>query len=283
MGIGKAVFLLPLSLALVIVTCRDSNAQPSDTLLLPYMEPLWDFDDARSAELRFDGTLFITDAGTGNLYTFLLDTATVKPGQLVPGLRNPDGLTLVMETYTAVASPTAGEVTLLDEELVYMRDVSVPSWVPGADTFQPGDITSNAFGELFILDGLAGRVYHFNANGAYLHHIELKDMISPARIVYYEESLFIADPGSGKLHVLSDSGHELATIGTFPELSRVRILDDTIWILSGGVAHIFAMTGEHIGNLKPEKPTGALRDVAGDGNQVFLLTHGSLYFWRSTP
>ena len=263
-------------------TSTNSAAQLSDTLLLPSREPLWDFEDARSAELRSDGALFITDAGTGNLYTFLLDTASVKPDQLVPGLQQPDGLTLVMDTYTAVASRTAGEVILLDEELIYMRAVSVPSWVPGADTFQPTDVTSNAFGELFILDGPGLRIYQFNANGAYLQHFELQDMASPDRLVYHSESLFITDPGSGKLHVLTEAGQELATIGTFPELSRVRVLDGTIWILSGDVAHLFAMTGEHMGNLKPEDPAGTLRDVAGDGNRVFLLTRGSLYFWDLT-
>ncbi|TVQ70325.1 MAG: hypothetical protein EA363_07965 [Balneolaceae bacterium] len=291
MGVGKTILLLPFCLALVIAARDDSQAggaftsstQPSDTLLLPSGEPLRDFEDARSAELRSDGTLFITDAGTGNLYTFLLDTAGVTPDQLVPGLRQPDGLTLVMDTYTAVASRTAGEVTLLDEELIYMRDVSVPSWVPGAATFQPTDVASNAFGELFILDGPARRIYHFNANGAYLQHFELLEMTSPDRLVYHSESLFITDPGSGKLHVLTEAGQELAAIGTFPDLSRVRVLDGTIWILSGEVAHLFAMTGEHLANLKPEDPAVTLRDVAGHGNRVFLLTRGSLYFWELKP
>ena len=322
MGVGKAILLLPFCLALVfaarddsqagsainstiapeplreprVETLREPRAKPqaelradrqaepqADTLLLPSRESLWDFEDARSAELRSDGMLFITDAGTGNLYTFRLDTASVKPGQLVPGLRQPDGLTLVMDTYTAVSSRTAGEMTMLDEELIYMRDVEVPSWVPGADPFQPTDVTSNAFGELFILDGPARRIYQFNANGAYLQHFELPDLVSPDRLVYHSESLFITDPGSGKLHVLTDAGHSLATIGTFPELTRVRIMDGTIWILSGEVAHIFAMTGEHVGNLKPENPVGKLRDVAGDGNRVFLLTRSSLYFWNLKP
>ena len=311
MGVGKTVLLLPFCLALIFAASDDSqaggaftssaamtaatvttaannpsnnpSAQPSDTLLLPSVESLWDFEDARSAELRSDGTLFITDAGTGNLYTFLLDTASAMPDQLVPGLREPDGLTLVMDTYTAVASRTAGEVTLLDEELIYMRDVSVPSWVPVAGTFQPTDVASNAFGELFILDGPARRIYHFNANGAYLQHIELQELTSPERLVYHSESLFVTDPGSGNLHVLTEAGQELAVIGAFPQLSRVRILDGTIWILSGKVAHLFAMTGEHLGNLKPENPAGTLRDVAGDSNRVFLLTRGSLYFWDLKP
>ena len=319
MGVSKTVLLLPFFLALVIVAYDDpqagsafissaattatattsitsttsttsttsatftTSATTSDTLLLPSGEPLWEFEDARSAELRSDGTLFITDAGTGNLYTFLLDTAGVMPDQLVPGLRQPDGLTLVMDIYTAVASRTAGEVTLLDEDLIYMRDVSVPSWVPGAGTFQPTDVASNAFGELFILDGPARRIYHFNANGAYLQHFELQEMTSPDRLVYHSESLFITDPGSGKLHVLTETGQELAAIGTFPELSRVRVLDGTIWILSGEVAHLFAMTGEHLGNLRPENPAGTLCDVAGDSSRVFLLTRGSLYFWNLKP
>ncbi len=283
MGIGiKGI--LTLCLLLLVQPPMPANGQPEpDTLLIPSRELQWEFMDARSAELRTDGTLFITDAGSGNLYTFLVDSAAVTPDVLVPGMEEPDGLTLVMDTYTAVVSQASGEVTLLDEELTYMRSISVPSWVSGAASFQPADVASNEFGELFVLDAQQQRIYHFNANGAYLQHFELADMTSPERLIYYSESLFVADPGSGKLNVLTDAGRGLAAIGTFPELSRVRIIDGVIWVLSGRVVHLFTMSGEHIGNLKPEGFTEPLRDVAGDGNRVFLLTRSSLYFWNLNP
>jgi hypothetical protein len=255
----------------------------SDTLLIPSRQLQWDFHDARSADLRADGTLFITDAGSGNLYTFRLDSATLVPHILVPGLEVPNGLALVMDTYTAVASSESGEIILLDEELTYMRTVTVPSWAPGASGFYPSDVAANEFGELFILDGVQRRIYQFNANGAYLQHFELGDMVAPVRLAYYSESLFITDSGSGKLRVLTDTGRELAVIGTFPGLSRVRIIDDVIWVLSDGIAHLFSMAGEHIGNLKPEGLSGPLVDVAGDSNRVFLLTDSSLYFWTLEP
>ncbi len=254
-----------------------------DTLLVPSRQLQWEFQDARSADFRSDGALFITDAGSGNLYTFRVDSATVTPDALVPGLEIPDGLAIVMDTYTAVVSRGSGDVILLDEDLTYMRSVSVPSWAPGASDFHPSDVTANEFGELFILDGGQRRVYHFNANGAFLQHLELGDLDTPGRLVYHSESLFISDPGSGKLIVLTDTGRKLAAIGTFPELSRVRIIDNVIWVLSGGVAHLFSMSGEHIGNLKPEGVAGPLYDVAGDSNRVFLLTGSSLYFWSLTP
>jgi hypothetical protein len=259
------------------------SRQASDTLILPAVALGRDFEDIRSAVMGPDATLFVTDAGSGNLYTFMVDPDSVTPKVLVPGLEQPDGLSLVMDTYTAVVNGSARDVVLLDEQLAYMRTVTVPSWVAGSGSFHPSDVTSNEFGELFVLDSGERRIYHFNANGAYLQHFELSDMQLPGRLVYYSESLFIADTGSGIVHILTDSGRELASIGTFPELSRVRIIDDVIWVLSGSVIHLFAMTGEHIGNLKPENVSEPLRDVAGSGTRVFLLTRSSLYFWDVIP
>ncbi len=282
--------IVPLAFLMLLTVSASARAggvpgsnQSPDTLILPAVTLSSDFEDIRSAAMGPDGMLFVTDAGSGNLYTFLVDSVSVAPQVLVPGLEQPDGLSLVMDTYTAVVNRASRDVILLDEELVYMRSVSVPSWVPGTGSFQPSDVTSNEFGELFVLDSREHRIYHFNANGGYLQHFELADMKSPDRMVYYSESLFITDSGSGTVRILTDSGRDLASIGTFPELSRVRIIDNVIWVLSGSVIHLFAMTGEHIGNVKPQDVSGTLRDVAGSGSRVFLLTRSSLYFWDATP
>ncbi len=291
-------------------------AEASDTLQIPAFDVVTGLDDARSLVLRSDGQLMLTEAGTDRLIIYQTDlfefenkkkelgalfqknadtdmgkedntrTGTARDTLMatinqtyVPDLDQPDGLSLVMDTYAAVVSSGSGHVHLLDEDMGYMRSLVVPQWASGDRIFQPSDVTSNEFGELFVLDTRARRVYHFNANGGYLQYFELHDMHQPGRLVYHSESLFITDPGSGKIHVLTDNGRPLATIGTFPSLSRVRIIDGMIWVLSGEVVHLFTMAGEHAGNMRAGPSSQRIMDVTGFDNRVFLLTSGSLYFW----
>ena len=287
-----------------------SLAEPADTLCIPKVVLLTGFDDARSVALRTDGLLIISEAGSDRIVSYqvnlnalgrksgsgdcdlntLQKQRDVRPDTLlqlveqifVPDLDKPDGLSLVMDTYTAVVSSGTGQVNLLDEHLEHMRTLAVPSWVLGDRIFRPTDVTGNEFGELFVLDSEEKRIYHFDANGAYLQHIELNTTIHPERFFYFGESLFIADKGSGKIHVITDNGRSLATIGTFPQLSRVTIIDGTIWVLSGDVIHLFSIAGEHLGNRMIQDSGDILRDVAGIDGRVFLLTSGSLYFWHTT-
>lgn len=263
-----------------VTSAVTGTARSSDTLRIPLRRILRDFKDARSAELRSDGSLLVTDSESGNLYSFQVDSAAVTPDVLVPGLEVPDGLALVMDTYTAVVSRKSGEIILLDEQWIYMRSVTVPPWAPGASVFHPSDVTANEFGELFILDGRQRRIYHFDANGAFLQHFDLEGTDAPRRLIYYSESLFVTDPNSGQISVFSETGRKLAVIGTFPELTRVRIIQEAVWVLSGDVIHLFSLTGEHLANLKPDLPVGSLTDVAGNSRHVFLLTDRYLYFWR---
>ena len=292
------------------------HAEATDTLRIPAFDVVTGLDDARSLVLRSDGQLFLTEVGTDRIMIYRTDffgyENKIKEGEsparknadadpdkknharmgtapdslitsievsYVPDLDQPDGLSLVMDTYVAVVSSGSGHVHLLDEDMGYMRSLAVPPWALGDRPFQPTDVTSNKFGELFVLDTAALRVYHFNANGGYLQYLELQDMHQPGRLVYHSESLFITDPESGKIHVLTDNGRPLATIGTFPSLSRVRIIDDMIWVISGEVVHLFTMAGGHVGNVMADPPSQRILDVTGSDNRVFLLTTGSLYFW----
>ncbi len=302
-----AVFLITSS----SIICIWHTAEAADTLRIPTIDVVSGLDDARSLVMRSDGELIITEAGTQRILSCRIDagveadisteedisnetdiskekeisneTDTLMASEkqrYVPDLDQPDGLSLVMDTYTAVVSAGSGHVHLLDEDLSYMRSVAVPSWALGDSEFRPNDVTSNEFGELFVLDSMARRVYHFNANGGYLQNFDLRDMERPERLSYYSESLFITDSAAGKIHILTDDGRSLATIGTFPSLARVRIIDDVIWVLSGEVVHLFSISGEHVGNLMTDLPSIHFMDAAGSDSRVFLLTSGSLYFWN---
>ncbi len=289
----KILIFFAVTTALAVGVLQDVKAAETDTLHIPAVEVVSGLDDARSLVQRTNGELIITEAGKDRVATFRveandktsgetnLDTLMPAVEQLyVPDLDEPDGLSLVVDTYAAIVSSGTGQVHLLDEHMDYMRSLLVPDWAPGGHSFHPGDVTSNEYGELFVLDAETHKIYHFNANGSYLQHFELHDMEQSGRFVYHNESLFVTDPGAGRVHVLTDNGRPLATIGTFPSLSRLRIIDDLIWVISGNVVHLFSMAGEHAGNVMPDPSIHEIRDVAGSDNQVFLLTSGSLYFWN---
>ncbi len=270
------------------------DARCADTLHIPASAIQSGLEDARSLVLRPDSLLIVSETGAGKISGFRVDVASADTPESITMARvleesgdckiqEPDGLSWVADTRAAVICQGTGQVYLLDNALRCMRSLSVPPWVPGGHTFMASDVAGNEFGELFVLDGSAQRVYHFDANGAYLQHFILEDMADPTRMIYYDKSLFITDPAEGKVHAITDDGNNLANIGIFPELMRVRIIDGTIWVLSGQAIHLFSITGQHIGNLMPQGPGDAIRDVVGSGDRVFLLTGGSLYFWNLSP
>lgn len=225
----------------------------------------------------------IAEAGEVSMYRVLFEASEPEAVEQKPGrdLNRPESVAIVMDTYTVVVTAETGHVHLLDEEMEHVRSLSVPSWVTGSDLFQPVDAAANDIGEIFVLDHHAQRIYHFNANGSYLMHVDLSALQGPSAISYAAESLFVADREQGRVFVLTESGHELASIGTFPNLNRVRVYEELIWILSGSVVHLFDMYGEHTGNWEMEAADEPLQDIAVIDGQVFLLTSSSLYYLGS--
>ena len=261
-----------------------------DTLRTNAIPVVSGLEDARSLVASPSGEFIITEAGAGRIRICTLEPGFLNAEKVefscssthyvtLPDAGRPDGLALVLDTFTGLTDGEHGTVKVLDDQYRTMRTLSVPSWVPGAGVFKPSDLTANEFGEIFVLDGSNRRLYHFNANGDYLQHFELSQTYRPNRLHYHNESLFISDPGSGNVIVLADSGRELARIGRFPNLERVIVRDDTIWVISGYVLHIFSITGTHLANKMPFRVDGIIRDLTWIENRMFLLTSGSLYFW----
>lgn len=284
---------------------RDSCAR--DTLTVRGELLIDGLEDARSLVFRPDDELVITEASADRIVSFRIvfgdaDSeknagAISKPDKndeteekiditrvndksdvYLPDLQQPGALSIVLDTYFAVISTGSNRVHMLDEEMSYIRSLQVPPWARPDGEFVPTDITSTEIGELFVLDSFQKIVYHFNANGSYLQNVYLGDLEHPTALMYAEESLFVSDSKAGKLVVLTDTGHELATIGTFPGLSRVRVINRMIWIISDEVIHLFDIYGDHVGNWRIDGVAENIRDIALIDNQIFILTTDSLYF-----
>lgn len=261
-----------------------------DTLRTEIEPVMSGLEDARSLLVSAAGELIIAETGAGRIRICALESDSLDAGTAgvscmakeyvrLPDVNRPDGLALVLDTFTGITDGENAIVRLFDDQFRVLRTLSVPPWVPGTGLFKPSDLTANELGEIFVLDGPNKRVYHFNANGGYLQHVELNQTNRAKRLHYQDESLFIADQGSGNVFVLTDSGRELARIGRFPYLERVIVRDDTIWVISGSVLHLFSIAGSHRANYMPITVDGNIRDLAWIGNRMFLLTSGSLYFW----
>ncbi|MDG5767173.1 hypothetical protein QA596_06835 [Balneolales bacterium ANBcel1] len=259
------------------------------------------FDSAHTLTDGFDGDLLVSDANAGRIKRYRIPAGYRQSGHECPGagpeigvdrgasaglvetielsiFDRPEAMANAAETFLAVVGSAERQVHLLDETMAYVRSLAVPAWAAGEAPFTPEDVTSNTIGELFVLDADNKRIYHFNANGSFLQYFPIDGLDRPSALMYADESLFIADKGGGRVHVITDGGHELAVIGTFPHLGRVRVIDRNIWVLSGGVIHRFNMSGEHLGNWAPDIAGKPLRDLAVIGGNLFLLTSGSLYF-----
>lgn len=254
----------------------------ADTLALETHLLTDNLKKAHSIEYRYPEELMVTESDADRisvLQVSLDDRETINHEYIeLSELDRPGAVASLAQTYVAVVNNGSEEVVLLDDALGYLRLLQVPGWVLDDKTFQPSDITSNIIGESYVLDSAGKSVYHFDANGSYLQYLSLEHMDRPVSLMYAEESLFVSDGGSGKVYVLTGSGHELASIGVFPNLHRVRVIDRTIWILSGGVIHAFNIYGEHIGNWKLPDPDKKIVDLLVMDNHLFLLTACCLYF-----
>ncbi len=258
------------------------RSQVIDTVMLRTVPLVEGLENAHSMVFRPDDELIITESDADRIAAFRVfvdEQEAAEPEDIfLPDLDRPQGLSLQAGINTVIISAGTAQVHLLDESMGYLQSLAVPNWVTGNGSFEPSDVTTNSIGEIYILDTNQKRIYHFNANGSYLQHIMVDEIERPTALVYAEESLFVSDSGSGRVYVLTENGHELATIGTFPDLSRVRVIDRRIWVISGRVIHEFNLYGEHLGNWALEHPGESIQDLAIIDDQLFLLTSGSLYF-----
>lgn len=258
-----------------------------DTVIVESLQILEGLEAARSLAQRFGRELIVIKEGQAGGMICRIRMEDPEPVVMEKEAWNlPDHATAIamaLEEYPVVVSPENGQAYMFDDHMRFIRRLTVPSWVDGAGIFHPDDVTVNEIGEIFILDSPAKRIYMFNANGDYLLHLNLDQMDHPVALSYAEESLFIADRGREQVHVLATGGHELAVIGTFPDLSRVRVFNRMIWILSGEVIHLFDISGDLVGNWMLEFSGESLRDIVVIEKQIFLLTSGSLYYAGSVP
>ncbi|MDI6400919.1 hypothetical protein QLX67_02845 [Balneolaceae bacterium ANBcel3] len=159
-----------------------------------------------------------------------------------------------------------------------VADVRIPTWATEGRTVHGTDLSVNEIGELFILDERKRYLHHLNYNRDYLQTIPLNQEIGAETLTSAGETLIIADRSKGYLHIVTERGHPLARIGTFPEMHRVRYLDNKLYVLSGSVIHIFNDEGSHLANFSMDSKEPLL-DIATDGSRLFLLTPVSLYYW----
>lgn len=269
-----------------------SEASTGDTLQINGERIVDGLANAHTLQVLPPEELIITESGADRIITFQIrfqkttirEDAVMKHSSdsdeevYVSQLDQPGALAMIMDTYYAVISNGTGRIHLLDEKMSYMRSLNVPSWVLNGETLAPHDITSTGIGELFLLDSRHKKIYHFNPNGSYLQYIDISRLGKPLALMHAEESLFVSDGDTGLIHVLTENGHELATIGSFPELARVRVLDRLIWVISGSVIHLFDIYGDHVGNWRLAGSEEPIRDIALIDEQLFILTPGSLYF-----
>ncbi len=282
----------------------------SDTLRLNEIEMVGGLEEAKSMVVRENSELIIAEAGADRISVYQVsfdeedadasgetDSSTddteaaeaaeddhaapadaVSEERILPDLDKPESLSLILDTEILVVSSGSQQVHWLDHDFGYVRSFTVPSWALEDTEFSPADVTTNEIGEVYVLDRRNRRVFHFNANGSYLQHFRLDDLEDPTRLIYFDESLFITDYKSGTIYIMTDTGRELASIGTFADLERVRVADRRIWVLSGSVLHLFDLSGQHLGNWRVDEPWKKLRDIAVIEQRVFLLTSGSLYY-----
>ena len=295
---GFLFLLLCLVLVPMIMPAAQAHGDAADTLHLKEVELIGGLQNAASMAYRGDGELIIAESGSDviSAYQISFDQAdqsvsdgdeqteaeaaddAVSEEHTLPDLDKPESLSLILDTELLVVSSGSQQVHWLDYDFGYVRSLAVPSWALGEMIFSPSDVTTNEIGEVYVLDRRNRTVFHFNANGSYLQHFQLSDIEKPMRLVYFDESLFVTDQDSGSVIVMTDTGRELARIGTFPELERVRVEARRIWILSGSVLHLFDISGRHLGNWQIDNTGKKLQDIAVIEDRVFLLTSGSLYY-----
>ncbi len=276
-----AILIVPV--LLVYAPALYAGSGVTDTLMIDENKMVDGLKGARSMVYRATNELFITEASADRIVSYRIssgddDIPTEPESSSLPDLYAPDGIALLLDTFIAVISSGSDRVHILDEELEYRHTLSVPGWVPGSESFTPADVTGNDIGEIYILDTESRRIYHFNANGVYLQHFEPEHLEYPVSIEYADESLFVADTGTKNMVVMTERGRNLANIGTFPDLRRVRVYQEKIWVLSGSVIHLFNMYGEHLGNWAMKNNSEKLQDIVVLDEQLFLLTSGSLYY-----
>lgn len=262
----------------VLAASASSPSSLTDTLGRPAIKIAEGFKDCSVLAVISSKELFFVESKNGILwYLNLSETNKPKQHSLFYGSNLPLGIALAGENRVAVITGDPGQWYLADLDFEPVRSLLVPGWARSDSGVKAGDVASNPVGEIFVLDEAGRRVHHFDANGVYLDFVDLQELYQPVALEYAEESLFVADAATGKVHVFTETGSELAIIGSFPDLKRVRVVDRQISILSGQVVHEFDIFGSYTGSWTVSVVPDVFGDLVPVSGGWVIMTGKALY------
>lgn len=223
----------------------------------------------RSSDRRDAGAASVDSEGVAEDYPDSEHNGrVVRPGAMV----------MLLDHTLALVDEAGSQVLLFEVPSGKKHHVEIPSWARAESGLQPVDLAANELGELFVFDGTTGHIHHFNANTDYLQPVIAEGINEAGALEYAMESLFVSEPGEGRVYVFTEQGWFLARIGRFSQLHRMRVYDQRMWVISGRVLHVFDLSGQHLFNMSLSGVDEPVADVRPQEHDVLLLTPSSLYY-----
>lgn len=277
------------------------GAIPADTLLRSPQIVAVGFKEAHSmAPGARSEELLVSDRAAGMVYLLdlyairdrqdtldvqsqgrvMLSSADFAEGEAGNETMRPGAMVMVQERILALVDETGSKVLLFEVQTGQKHTLEVPAWAGTHSGLRPVDLAGNELGELFVLDGSSGYIHHFNANADYLQPVILDGVNRPTALEYAKESLFVSESDTERVHVFTERGWFLARIGRFPELHRIRVYDQHLWVISGKVLHVFDLSGQHLFNMRLSGVDEPVVDIRAQEHDLLLMTSSSLYYIR---
>jgi hypothetical protein len=170
-------------------------------------------------------------------------------------------------------------IQIYDRRLQYLTTLDLADITDYGRASRPTRIAVNAFGELYVLDEEQKSLLKFDRNGRFEFRVDLRsagirDM--PVSMAVAGNTIFLADPAGGTIHLVSESGSYERFIGGMAPVHALAAYGGTVWAASGKIVYELDRRGRIIREFGIEGLYTVKSAAAGE-EYLYLLDSDSIH------
>ena len=181
-----------------------------------------------------------------------------------------------------VSDPGNERIQVYDRRQQFLASMSRYNVNGQLEILQPGVLSVNRLGEVFVVDESSGDLIKFNLNQRFEQRIQLDELSGGPEsysILAQGDRVYIGDFETGTVHVFSSSGNYITFVAPIAGIEALASgKAESVWAIGNGRLVHFSKRGRIERTIETGEPGGYLDlHVDEQANAVFLLTRSAVF------